>query len=967
MFNIKDIKMKTKLTVLFLLAGIIPIVAVGVLSGFLSSKALMKKSYDQLEAVREIKKTQISNFFKEREGDTAVLVETVKTFRQNTFQHLESVTFMKKKQIEDYFEKMRASLHNVRNDPHTREALVELSEVFNGSGQKALTPGWIAAAEKYDLFMKDMAKNNGWIEIYLMNPQGYVIYTTGRQSDLGLRIPESDLSETGLGEAFEKAESMKRNEIVVADFEAYPQLNGRHAAFMLTQIRDKENKEIKGYAAAAILHDRINEIVQQREGMAKSAESYIVGRQREKETYRSDRVVKQGKIGEKRTGLYIQKALAGETGHAIQVGSTGDIELTLYAPLHIPGLTWALNTTMRYEEATAPVIKGERTDFFAKYIQKYGYYDFFLIHSDGTVFYSVTHESDYGTNMVDGPFSDSGLGKLVKKVLNSKRFEAADFEPYAPSNNEPAAFIAQPLVLNDQVEVIIALQLSLDAINRIMQQRDGMGKTGETYLVGNDKLMRSDSYLDPVQHSVKASFANPSRGSVDTEAARAALAGNTGEDVVLDYNGNPVLSAFSSVKVGETVWALLADIDKAEVREPINRLLLYIALSGIFIALATGIFAYIIAKGIANPLIKGVEFAERVASGDLTADIEVNQKDEVGALANALRGMIVKLRDVLSDVRLSADNVARGSQEMSSSAEEMSASSEEMSQGASEQAASAEQVSASMQQIVATIRQNADNASETEKIGMKAAEDAREGGKAVSKTVVAMNTIAQKISVIEEIARQTDLLALNAAVEAARAGENGRGFAVVASEVRRLAERSQKAAAEISELSNSSVAIAAKAGEMLKFLVPDIEKTAALVQDISAACNEQNMGVDQINKAVQQLDQVIQQNASASEEIASTSEQLSATSENLLVQAEQLRDTIAFFKINRSSTGISLAAKEAAAAEVHPPRPEKTVQRKQRAKEGERGKEEKQTDEDKVKMEGAPNEEGDFFQEFEKY
>ena len=233
----------------------------------------------------------------------------------------------------------------------------------------------------------------------------------------------------------------------------------------------------------------------------------------------------------------------------------------------------------------------------------------------------------------------------------------------------------------------------------------------------------------------------------------------------------------------------------------------------------------------------------------------------------------------LMNVNAAAENVATASQELSST-------SEEMSQGATEQAAAAEEASSSMEEMAANIKQSADNAMETDKIAKNSAQNARDGGQAVEQTVSAMKEIAQKINIIEEIARQTDLLALNAAIEAARAGDHGKGFAVVASEVRKLAERSQTAAAEISKLSGASVEIAETAGHMLGKMVPDIQKTAELVQEISAASDEQNTGAEQINQALQQLDQVVQQNASASEEMASTAEELSA-------QAEELKATIA--------------------------------------------------------------------------
>ncbi|HZG29879.1 MAG TPA: CHASE3 domain-containing protein [Ensifer sp.] len=274
--------------------------------------------------------------------------------------------------------------------------------------------------------------------------------------------------------------------------------------------------------------------------------------------------------------------------------------------------------------------------------------------------------------------------------------------------------------------------------------------------------------------------------------------------------------------------------------------------------------------------------ADQIANGDLTVTPKpLSDKDTLGI---ALQSMVERLRGVVGNAMSAADNVSSGSQQLSSG-------SEQLSQGATEQASSAEEASASMEEMAANIKQNADNAAQTEKIARQSSKDAEASGEAVNKAVSAMRTIAEKISIVQEIARQTDLLALNAAVEAARAGEHGRGFAVVASEVRKLAERSQQAAAEISGLSGETVKVATDAGDMLSKLVPDIRKTAELVAEISAACREQDIGASQINEAIQQLDKVTQQNAGASEE-------MSATSEELAAQAEELQASIAFFKVD---------------------------------------------------------------------
>jgi len=320
---------------------------------------------------------------------------------------------------------------------------------------------------------------------------------------------------------------------------------------------------------------------------------------------------------------------------------------------------------------------------------------------------------------------------------------------------------------------------------------------------------------------------------------------------------------------------------------------IFVLISAIIAILLGGLMAFVITRVITGAMLKGVNFAKLIASGDLTATLDVVQNDEIGMLAVALRDMLEKLTQIVEEVNSAAMQVASGSQQLSSTAQQMS-------QGATEQASSVEEISSSMEQMTSNIKQNADNALQTEKIAQKSALAAEEGGRAVNATVDAMKEIASKIGIIEEIARSTNMLALNASIEAARAGEYGKGFAVVASEVGKLAERSQKEAGEISKLSIESVTIAEQAGTTIAAMIPDIKRTAELVQEISASSNEQNSGAEQINSAILQLDQVVQQNASSSEESASMSEELAG-------QAAQMQETMEFFKTNESSTIVKKA------------------------------------------------------------
>lgn len=304
---------------------------------------------------------------------------------------------------------------------------------------------------------------------------------------------------------------------------------------------------------------------------------------------------------------------------------------------------------------------------------------------------------------------------------------------------------------------------------------------------------------------------------------------------------------------------------------------------GFLVVVFTILLAFVLVRGIVGPLKKGISFAKEVAGGNLDATVDIDQEDEIGDLAKALRGMIAKLRDTVSNIIAGANNIASASQQVSASAQQLS-------QGASEQASSVEEVSSTMEQMAANIQQNTDNAQQTDKMSQGVSESITEVSEHAGKAVDANRVIADKIQIINDIAFQTNILALNAAVEAARAGEHGKGFAVVAAEVRKLAERSKVAAEEIVSLAQNTLELAEGAGKKMQETLPQVEKTGKLVQEIAAASLEQNNGTTQVNNALQQLNLVTQQNSAASEELSTSSEEMAA-------QADQLKEIASYFVI----------------------------------------------------------------------
>ena len=353
------------------------------------------------------------------------------------------------------------------------------------------------------------------------------------------------------------------------------------------------------------------------------------------------------------------------------------------------------------------------------------------------------------------------------------------------------------------------------------------------------------------------------------------------------YKGKDKISGIRTSELSS--WIVIVTAESDDILRGVSSILKLSILITVVVFLIGAAMILLVSRSIIKPIKLNSDYADKLSQGDLTFDFDqslLKNKDESGELAKSFYSVLEKMNSVVQEVKQASRQVAQGSIQLSASAEQIS-------QGANEQASTSEEVSSSMEEMGASIKQNSENAYETEKIASKSAEDAEVGGAAVKEAVDAMKLIAEKITVIEEIARNTNMLSLNAAIEAARAGEHGKGFAVVAAEVKKLAENSQQAAQEILGLANTSLKKADDAADKIQAIVPDIKKTAELVKNIMDSSLEQNAGAEQVNQVMLRLDQVIQMNASAAEESASMSEELSS-------QAEKLIEMIDFFKVNEN-------------------------------------------------------------------
>ncbi len=731
------LQIRQKLLLVVLTVALLPLLIVTMIALNNATGGLEGAALERLEAVREIKRDQVEDYFEKLRGDMGTLVETVATLRHEAINRLTAIRDSRKEAVERYFRTISEQIITLSEDRMIVEAMVNMTPHFmtyresielededlagmresvvayyreqfaaeyarqNGGksvdvdsllsnldqesialqyayisnnehplGSKQLLD-WPEDDESYyaahhnDLHpvMRNFLERFGYYDIFLVEIEsGDVIYSVFKELDFTTSLRDGPYAETHFGEAFRRASELERSEdFVLVDYAPYlPSYEGQ-ASFIASPIFNGEEKV--GVLIFQMPVERINRIVSERTGLGVTGESYLVGRVGDAILYRSNRQRSGQTIGERASGEEEQRVVAGERGFSSRTGSGGEHQLVGHVPLEIPGLNWGIITSITSSEVFSPRITGEEGDFYSKYVESNGYDDLYMITPQGEVIYSVARADDFGTNLLDGDYSDTSLGELIRKVVGNGRYGIADYAPYPPADGAPVAFVAQPYTRNGETEVVVALRLGVEGINAFMGERSGMGESGESLLVGPNGKMRSDSLIAPGSHSVVASFQQPERGVIETDSVRDVFENRgVGSGTTIDYQNREVIEAWTPVELGDGIfWALLSKVDQDEAFASAQRLQWLMVAALLLTLLVTAFVALRISTTFSRPIIALSEVMQGVReSGDFSMRVEVFNGDEIGSSANALNELLEMLQGAVDEIGLVMGGAASG-------------------------------------------------------------------------------------------------------------------------------------------------------------------------------------------------------------------------------------------------------------------------------------------------------------------
>ncbi len=651
-----DLSLRYKLIMAFLLVGTIPFALGAYIAVIDATEGLVEQAEQRIDGVTRRRAQNIQHMLEVDIEQLVTLEQATRIFASDRQFKNDAINALKGKQLEDFFAQRYAVMSDVQQNIRFLAGLPAFAEAFAGGGVQS--EGYRTVLREREVGLRVFAEQFAFSDLYLINAQGDVVYSLAKGQDLGSNVVSGALRRSGLGRVFEKA----RQEIAIEDFSLYEPKRAQ-AMFMATPLHDAAGTFL-GVAAFEVDPVPLHQIVLQRDGMSPSYETYLVGKSEDGRTaYRNNRELRPGRINDAKTDADTHAVLRGERGSMTKISTaTGTMHRSFYRPLTIDGLTWGIVTTGELTDAVVPVLEGTNEDYFSFYTKTFGSYDIFLIDPSGYIFYTVSKEADFQSNILDGRFADSNLSRGVQKALRTRQLTLTDFARYAPSNNLPSAFMIKPVVERGQITMLIAVQIVAEDLQREVGQLTGLSESGEVYVVASDMTARTN---------LRYSGRDDVLTRIESAAAQQALRGETGVMRGGDYRGVASVIGYQPVGLSSLIpgtefeWAVIGKEDESDALTAVAVFERDIAILAAIVIPLVIVIAFLIAQGIARPIVHVAQVVRKIAADqDLTLRAEAKSKDEIGVMTHSFNHMVEVLQGAMKVVQSGALGVDKSSQDV---------------------------------------------------------------------------------------------------------------------------------------------------------------------------------------------------------------------------------------------------------------------------------------------------------------
>ncbi|MBF0454714.1 MAG: methyl-accepting chemotaxis protein [Magnetococcales bacterium] len=878
--------MRNKITVLILLAGVLPLLVIAGVAHYLAKDSIVEVTLSQLESIRSTKRAAVEHYFSQRKKDIALLVQSVKSLNNQTNNALEQLRDTNLQRVSELIQARSQDLSILSTNKNLGQTMATIDWVFREAGKKTDGKKWQQIVQSHTPWLDEFRSARELHDLYLVSRRGDLYFSSGRGDELGINLKKA--KDTPLGQLFEQVQEQKR--VILQDHSVEDAEGKREPLlFIGTPVTYKGNDI--GMVAIALSPKTLLSPILTLGELGESGRSYLVGPDKQ---WRTDPLNRQSlplssSVAKLPISLEaVDRALAGESDSGI-ITNGKSLRLAAWRPLEVAGQRWAVITETDPNEAFGRTAKG---GLGKKYLETSGYYDLFLIKPNGLVFHTAAQQRDYGTNLLEGPFADSNLSHLFQQVMQNKTVGLTDVAAYKPSNGEPSAFIAAPLLRQGEVEMVVALQLPLEELTQILRPGTSLGPQGDIYLVGSDRRMRSDSSLLPESHSLLASFS----GSVDVNgrelpAVDLALAGETG---TLTNPSDTKLYAYAPVFIDKLRWALILETGPTGGGSALSQLLTTLTFICLGFIPLVALLAWVGANNTVGPLAHFSALMAQLSQGNFAVQLKQDNLGDLGNLGNQMVEMTDRLGQMAAQIRQAATRLIQSGLSLSEVAENQ----QSWAGGAFEGGVDNRDYTAitrAIQDLDAILKYEGERALSTEQAAELTSLDVAKTNRSVNEAVAASRDVSERIFVMEETSRQIRLLAMNAAVEAARSGSSGEPFIEMAKEMRTLAEQNRVAASEIHRLSTSSTQLTKQAGQALSTLSPSIRKSVELIHEQSNDRTSQREALKALLEQVKKLSSTPTASTTTQPAVAPLNRGISQKIALLNKRSEELMEALASF------------------------------------------------------------------------